>query len=189
MHQLISRRGLLAWACLGAMAVSSAHAGSYVFHQGGFSEGAAITITFDGTDLNHDGLISFWDNEIEQSALSFSGNSLVHAYDSGVMKQTNSLMFALSVNGGPMVDPRETVYAAGFPKKLDVAPDWAFEGYFAAGAPDTGGAIEGSLNGGVSIRDFSSERPTVSMVPEPGKILFMGVGLAAVFTAVQRKKR
>jgi hypothetical protein len=49
----------------------------YSFHQGGFDEGAFVDGLFAGNDINNDGFLSSWNNEITSFSFSFSGNSLL----------------------------------------------------------------------------------------------------------------
>ena len=60
----------------------SAHANTvgYNFHMTGFSEGATVSGWFTGKDLNHDGYIRLWDNEVEDFKLVFTGNSIVPSF-------------------------------------------------------------------------------------------------------------
>lgn len=56
----------------------------YHFSQGGFSGGGTITGTFDAEDLDGNGQISSFANEVSTFTLSFSGNALIapfsHSY-------------------------------------------------------------------------------------------------------------
>jgi hypothetical protein len=71
-----------------AVQVTQVAPGDYAFVETGFSEGAEITGSFSGTDLNSDGQLSYFTNppdpsyplEIINFSLSFSGNSLVPAF-------------------------------------------------------------------------------------------------------------
>ena len=60
-----------------ALLCISAHAAVMTFVETGFSEGAELTLVFDGSDLNGDGWISGSDGEIRSLRVTFSGNTQV----------------------------------------------------------------------------------------------------------------
>lgn len=71
------------------------------FTQGGFSEGAILTMSFSGEDLNNDTEISSFQGEVTGFALNFSGNSIVPAFNLGFAD-----LFGLvyDLDGGPLGD-------------------------------------------------------------------------------------
>lgn len=72
----------------GPVFVTQVSPGMYTFMEGGFTDGATITGSFAGTDLNGDGQLSYFTAppeptlplELTDFTLSFSGNTLVPAF-------------------------------------------------------------------------------------------------------------
>jgi len=99
----------------------------YSFTQGGYSEGAIVTISFTGSDLNSNGQISSFDAEVSDFSMSFSGNSIVPSFSLG-FSDLQGLVYDL--DNGPLGD--------GF--LLDI------EGVAASGAPYSYAAGPGPFN-------------------------------------------
>ena len=92
MSKGILKTALLAWLLF---SVASAHANqAYTFTQSGFAEGAVISGSFSGNDLNHDGLIqgaSFNPgglSEITAFSVAWSGNSDIPAFSQSLIDLT-----------------------------------------------------------------------------------------------------
>ncbi len=81
--------------------VTSLTATTFSFTEAGFTDGAQVTGTFAGSDLNNDGELSSFGGEVTDFTMSFSGNSLVSAFSLDV-----SHLFGLvyDLNGGPLGD-------------------------------------------------------------------------------------
>ena len=74
---------------------------TYTFTQDGYAEGAFVTLSFTGSDLNADTQITSFDGEITDFSMSFSGNSIVPAFSLGFAD-----LFGLVYDddGGPLGD-------------------------------------------------------------------------------------
>jgi hypothetical protein len=135
--------------------------GEFEFTQDGYAEGAVVTGTFVGTDLDADGQLSSFDGELNGFAMNFSGNSLVPAFSMGIP----ALVFALvyDLDGGPLGDGLD----------LDIegilALDQAFFGPLLAYVAGPGPLFECGV--GVDCAAVS--------VPEPGLALLCLAGLAS----------
>jgi PEP-CTERM motif len=177
--QIKRRVGTLA--CIVALAFSSvAHATPYLLHQGGFSGGGEINLTFDGVDQNQDGLISSWDpGEVTQSFLTFSGNADVPDFAS--VLGPNELLLKFTVGKDTFeTDASQGVYVTIIPDGSEPEGK-SFNGY--AGGNLGGGAFITVLLGRenvVSGEPRSLSPITISQVPEPGTLLSMALGLTAL---------
>ncbi len=74
---------------------------TFTFSQGGFAEGATVSGSFSGEDLDSDGQLASFNGEISDFQMSFSGNSVVPAFSLG-FAELNGLVYDL--NGGPLGD-------------------------------------------------------------------------------------
>jgi hypothetical protein len=160
---------------------------TFSFHQGGFDEGAVVTGSFVGQDLNNNEQLSSFDGEIFDFMMSFSGNSFVSAFSLGF---GSLLDFGLvyDLDGGPLGD------GIGLGVEGILAIGDLF-GYVAGPGPaDICGigflcaAVGDFKDDGIS---FSDELVWVSgpaTVPEPGTLAMLGIGLAGIgFTRRRRK--
>jgi hypothetical protein len=104
-------------------ATSQVLAQEYSFTQSGFSEGAIVTVTFSGSDLNADTQITSFDGEVTAFSMSFSGNSVVPAFSLGLAD-----LFGLVYDddGGPLGDGLtlgvEGIGASGVTFSYDAGP-------------------------------------------------------------------
>ena len=96
---------------------------SFNFRQSGFAEGATVSGTFTGEDLDGNGQLSSFDGEITDFQMSFSGNSVVAAFSLGFAE-----LFGLvyDLDGGPLGDGQtlavEGVGAAGMTFSYQAGP-------------------------------------------------------------------
>ncbi len=76
----------------------------FTFLQDGFDEGARVTGSFTGDDMNNDRRIG--ESEIINFSMEFSGNSIVPAFslEFSDTRPENSLGFAYDLDGGPLGD-------------------------------------------------------------------------------------
>lgn len=95
---------------LALLATAPALAGTttYTFTQGGFDEGATVSGSFTGEDLDNDGQLVFFGGpteggpaELSAFTLSFSGNSLVSGFTMGLL---DLFGFVYTLDGGPLGD-------------------------------------------------------------------------------------
>lgn len=192
MKQLMFKRSLQALACTAALATSSlAQATPYLLHQGGFTGGGEFNLTFEGVDLDQDGLISAWNpGEISQAFLTFSGNADVRDF-AAPLKTFQELLMVFNV-GGRVVDNDPSTFQAVY---ITVSPDGerkadypAFHGYFGriGMAPESEfgavGYVESFIASEWRFGPSTQSRSliTVSEVPEPGTLLSMALGLATL---------
>lgn len=193
------KRTLQTLACIAVWGASSvAHAAPYLLHQGGFSGGGEINLTFEGVDVNKDGLISAWQpGEVSQGFLTFSGNADVLDFASS-LNSPNELLLVFKV-GEPGVgnDPStfQGVYITVHPDDEGTSDDMVFRGY--SGSIGVVPANEWVGVGYVSSFITSEWRfgrspqsgslITVSQVPEPGSLLSMALGLATLIVYGRRQ--
>jgi len=81
--------------------VTETSPGNYSFVEAGFSGGASITGTFSGSDLNSNGQISSFDDEVTAFTMSFSGNAEVPAFSTDI---SGLLGLIYTVNSGVIGD-------------------------------------------------------------------------------------
>jgi hypothetical protein len=159
----------------------------YNFSQSGYDEGAFVTGTFEGEDLNGDGFLHDYaddgitelDNELTAFSVEFSGNSIIPAFRFA-RKDIDRLGFTLvyEINGGPFLgdgvggpnpfgDPlREILLADDRNTGLGISAGLGISGAF--------GTVS-SLESG--RRTTSSEFMKISAVPLPAAVWFFCSGL------------
>lgn len=167
----ISTVGLM---CVVALAGTSTRATalSFTFSQSGYSQGATVTGTFSGTDLNLDGQLVSFHGEITGFSMSFSGNATVAAFSLG------------------LADLFGVVYDLG----SGFLGDGAIEG-IAATDPNFNyqtGQGPTSSNGGF-VQDLNTlaidnTSQLVTIVPEPTTLVLVGLGMVGLATASRRRK-
>lgn len=172
---------LLIAACLG-LSVSTANAALYTFTETGFTDGATITGSFEGTDLNLDGFISgasFTNlDEISSFNVSFSGNALVSAFSQTYTDLTYfGFDIARSVLGNADGEGIATNWFGGARYQF-------LTGYAVNGAVD-GYVIDTLLN----VTDHTSNIVSVTpaAVPVPSAVWLFGSALAG-FLSLKRRQ-
>jgi hypothetical protein len=139
------------------------------FLQEGFDEGAFVTGTFSGEDLDNNGQLSSFRGEVTDFMMSFSGNSLVDRFS---LNFDNLFGLVYDLDGGPLGD--------GF--MLDVEGIGAFSEFQYLAGPGPLACVEGITICGVVSQDSDGEFSTtlelvqveavqVEAVPEPLTIL------------------
>ena len=102
----------------------AAHATEVTFSFGGFSDGATVSVSFSGTDLNNDGVFSNVPfvgapSEISNLAVSFSGNSIAPAFSGNLGTQyviyVDTVGLAPTADGLPVITAGDGVMSAGPP--------------------------------------------------------------------------
>ena len=178
---------------------STAHASSYLLHQGGFAEGSEVSIAFNGTDLNQDGFISSWDDELTGATLNFSGTSQVAAFSSNVLPKTE---LGLKVReragvGLPSEDPDVFVYFTRINAPVGAPGTMSFNHYDAGTVIDHFNGVVGLVREPSPLDEMPSRSSvgwqsfmpiTITAVPEPTNWLLMTLGLAGVAVGVQRRQ-
>ena len=192
-----ARRALVALVVASALTTASTltHATPYWLHQGGFTGGGEVSLTFDGVDKNKDGWIdSRWEGEVTQASLTFLGNAEIPDFASGIIDQTNSFMELLVSfkEGGGIVgdEPNEGVYFAASPDSVQPLGK-RLVAYFSGGVVgDSSGLVMGVLGSGDarSVASSSVMVTTVSQVPEPATMWSMAVGLVALGAVIRRRQ-
>lgn len=130
--------------------------GDFTFTQAGFSDGAEVTGSFSGTDLDGNGQLSWFAGEVTAFEMSFSGNGLVDAFSLD-FANLFGLVFDLDGDIGDGLD-------------LDVEGIGAFsDTHFYAVGPGPFAFCDGVGDCGV-----------VQEVPEPASLALIGLGLLLV---------
>jgi hypothetical protein len=158
--RLISVVAILLWC-------STASALTWSFAQSGYAEGAAISGSFTGVDINLDNRISASDGEVSAFSVSFSGNSVVDAW-TGALADLSGLVYDV---GTPFLgdDPAELI---------TVVVNGGFAGAFLNG--ETKNDLFGGRVGFNSTVDNSASMIAVTLVPEPSSALLIAIGLAGL---------
>jgi hypothetical protein len=171
------------------LSASSANAALYTFSQTGFDEGASISGSFQGIDLDHDGILKGGMlngaiQEISAFTLSFSGNSIVSAF-------THTLADLTVLNY--RLPGANTTLGESNPE--GIATRWfdttgfLYVSGVAANGQQGGGIINWNASSG---GDIYTESPnlisvTLAAVPVPGAVWLFGSALVGL-TGLKRRK-
>lgn len=144
---------------------------TFSFSQAGFGEGAFVSGTFTGQDIDGNGQLSSSDGEIIGFDMAFSGNSLVSAFTLDV-SDLNGLVYDL--DGGPLGDGLDLAIEG------IAAGNGAYD-YVAGPGPfaQCGIGIPCALIQGERLI-FSSELIQVTAVPLTSAIWLFGTGLVGL---------
>lgn len=167
---------------------ASAQVVSFDFFQGGYDEGAFISGSFSGEDLDTDGRLE-WDptpsvNELTAFSLSFSGNSLVAGFSLGL---GDVMGFLYGLDGGPLGDiapvGTEGFFAGDFSSALLLAT--GSEGYPGCGS----GALCGQIFSGLAVTETNELVQITAAVPEPEGLAILTMGAALLAARFRRRRR
>lgn len=172
-----------------AQADSSAATHSYAFEQRGFDGGAVLSGLLTGRDLDGDGLIASRSGELDSFAVSFKAGTLGHDIDTGLVTgifTSTQMLVTIDVQrsevfrldqGGFFFANQEFGVETGSGQVID--PSGGFRTVFAQAF-----YLEGSNLG---LR--TSERMTLTAVPEPTTSALGAVGMLAVAALARRRHR
>ncbi|MBD5780033.1 VPDSG-CTERM sorting domain-containing protein [Pelagicoccus sp. NFK12] len=156
---------------------------SYDFTQGGYEEGAVVTGSFTAEDINTDGQIDGFSGEVSDFSMSFSGNSLVAAFDL-LFVDLFSLVYDMDGTIGD--GATEGMAATNFFFSFDVgaspfAPPYPLIGgigdFFTPGASVSSELVIVTAATNSGAADVPDSGPTVAL---------LGLGVLAIATARRR---
>ncbi|RZL03100.1 MAG: PEP-CTERM sorting domain-containing protein [Rubrivivax sp.] len=184
MRNITSKQALWTLAFMGALATSSiTHAASYRLHQGGFSDGGNLDLTFQGLDEDQDGFISSWDGEVSQAFLSYSGSNILPTFTSGLIGQSKpsvDLVLKFKVGESGFGDDPSLGMYVNVQSDGSQPEGKSFKGYAAVSGGKGFVAVLWGRENSVGVGPTSLSPLTISQVPEPGTFLSMAVGLASL---------
>ena len=167
---------------------TSTSAITYNFYQGGYTDGAFVSGTFELEDYDLDGQLSSFEGELIDFSMTFSGNSLVNAFSISHIETNNN-----EVVYNPYDDLEnflgDDVYQYYSTDEQIVATTGAGLLY-GAGAALGGSCLSGMECGVVNIFeafDFTDEMVVVSSVPVPAAVWLFGSGLLGLIGVARRK--
>jgi hypothetical protein len=157
----------------------AASAATYQFSQSGYADGATVSGSFTGTDLDHDGQINSFFGEVSAFMMTFSGNGTIPGFSHG-LAELSGLVYTVgnSTLGADLSGGTE-----------GMASNWGgTSGYdFASGhgptANDGGRIIDTATGATTSTRELIQ----ISAVPEPSSALLLLAGLGLVGAALRRR--
>jgi hypothetical protein len=165
------------------VAVTQVSPGNFSFSEDGFSDGASVTGTFSGTDLDSNGQISSqFGNEVTAFSMSFSGNSVVPAFSANL---SGLIGFAYTLNGGALGDHSANASAGTHADGIFVISThgWSWSVgpgplHFCSGSNPCGqvSAGTGSASG-------------AGTVPEPAAWVLMTLGVAGLGACLRTLRR
>ena len=191
-------------------AASAAIERTFKFYQGGFAEGAYVSGTFSGVDLNSSGrlgddqlpFIPPYEGEISNFHMSFSGNSLVSSFNVDYpVVRIGEPTLVYDMDGGPLGEAMGGVPEGIVVNKLiNTSSEKSFTEYLAGAGPllecATGGNCGwirrsglDSSGLGYSGEDFSKELVQVNEVPLPAAAWLFGSGLLGLLSVAKRNRK
>lgn len=151
----------------------------YNFIQNGYDEGAFVTGMFWGDDLNNDGQLSWFQGEVTDFMMDFSGSSLVGSFSLN-FSQLFGLVYDL--DGGPLGDGIT----------IDVEGIGANSGLYSygtgQGATGTDGGTVFDQNSGLTSVSPELVQVSLKAVPIPAAVWLFGSGLLGLVGVSRRKK-
>ena len=158
----------------GALLLSNpATAAVFTFTQGGYADGATVTGSFAGSDLNHDGEISLYDGEVSAFSADFSGNTILGALHFGYGDLNGLVYDGDGLLGDGTTGELEGLVANGASAAFGIGTG--------AYATCDGVSQCAYISDGVNA-DFSSQglAVTTSAVPEPTTWTMLILGFAVI---------
>jgi hypothetical protein len=158
-----------------------ASATTYTFTQTGYEDGAFISGSFTGSDLDHDGQINSAFGEISNFTMYFSGNSIMPAF-SHDPAETFDVVYTVGSH---------TLGTWGGKDKEGIMSNWGnptgFD--FATGMGPTGDKGGRIIHHDDLTVTFSDELVQVSAVPEPSTAAMTLAGLGLLGLVAARRRR
>ncbi len=153
---------------------------AFNFTQSGFSEGAVVTGTFVGEDIDMNGQLSSFDGEIVSLTVAFSGNSLIPAFNLDSSGSIWDLVYDLD-NGPLGDDPAEgiQIFNLAFSYQAGAGP---LESCLDPGVCGAVGAIEVSPD-----TTLAHVTVTPTATSEPATALCLGAGFLGLVWNHRRK--
>ncbi len=156
---------------------------SFNFTQDGYDEGATISGTFAGEDLDNDGQLTSFNGELTNFTMSFSGNSLVSAFTLGFADLWG---FVYDLPSGPLGDGL-TGAIEGIGAGNSMFDYVAGPGPFAeCGIGFDCASVTDFATGAAS---FSNQFVMVSAVPVPAAVWLFGSGLLGLVGVARRSAK
>ena len=165
---------------------TSTNAITYNFYQGGYTDGAFVSGTFELEDYDLDEQLSSFEGELIDFSMTFSGNSLVNAFSISHI-ETNNNEVVYNQIGDFLGDDAYTYYS----RNEQIAATTSAGLLYGAGAALGGTCLSYMECGVVSISDafdFTYEMVVVSSVPVPAAVWLFGSGLIGLVGFAKRKR-
>lgn len=188
------KRTFLALAlAIGACCNHAAHGASYTFQQMGYQDSGVLHGAFTGDDLDGDGVLSSFADEVSAFTLTFNGNGIVPGFSHG-----DSDLYGLVFRLGDQVLGNDgfagAVDAEGMASNWmadELAPDLpSMSGFaFASGVGPLGEVRSEITDWNTGARLISYEPITVSTVPEPNGVILASLGMLGLILVRRRKAR
>ncbi|MDH5612971.1 MAG: VPLPA-CTERM sorting domain-containing protein [Gammaproteobacteria bacterium] len=166
---------------------TSTSAITYNFYQGGYTEGAFVSGTFELEDYNQDGQLSSFAGELIDFSMTFSGNSLVNAFSiSHIETNYNEVVYNLYDLGNFLGDDTNTGYSSYEQISAATGTGLLYGAGAALGELCVSGFDCGVVNNS-GAGDYTYEMVVVSSVPVPAAVWLFGSGLLGLIGVARRK--
>ena len=164
---------------------TSTSAITYNFYQGGYTDGAFVSGTFELEDYDLDGQLSSFEGELIDFSMAFSGNSLVNAFSISHIETNNN-----EVVYNPYDDLENFLGDDYYSNDEQIYATTATGLLYGAGAALGGSCLSGMECGAIhdgGAFDYTNEMAVVSSVPVPAAVWLFGSGLLGLIGVARRK--